>query len=91
ASSVYGADAVAGVVNFITKRNFAGVQASANYRISERGDAAQYRGDLLLGANLDDNRGNVVLGIGYGNRKPLLTTSRKISEVPIGSGTGTFL
>ncbi|URW76932.1 TonB-dependent receptor [Sphingomonas donggukensis] len=91
ASSVYGADAVAGVVNFITKRNFSGIQASGNYRVSELGDAVQYRGDLLVGANLDDGRGNVVLGLGYANRKAVLATSRKIAEIPIGSGTGTFL
>lgn len=90
ASSVYGADAVAGVVNFITKRNFEGVQLSGNYRISEAGDAIQYRGDLLLGANMADGRGNVVLGIGYGKRNPLLHTERKIAEFPISSVNGLF-
>lgn len=90
ASSVYGADAVAGVVNFITRRDFAGFEASGNYRISERGDASQYRADLLIGANLDDGRGNVVLGLGYGNRSELFTTDRKIAEVPISSVNGLY-
>ncbi|HEV2363034.1 MAG TPA: TonB-dependent receptor [Caulobacteraceae bacterium] len=42
ASAVYGADAVAGVVNFIMKRNFEGVRLDANYGIYENdnGDAA---------------------------------------------------
>lgn len=90
ASSVYGADAVAGVVNFITRRNFEGVDLQANYRISERGDAAQYRADLLLGANLADGRGNVVLGLSYGNRDELFTTDRDIAEIPVSSVTGAF-
>lgn len=90
ASSVYGADAVAGVVNFITRRNFAGFEASGNYRISERGDASQYRADLLIGANFDDGRGNVVLGLGYGNRSELFTTDRSIAEVPISSVNGLY-
>lgn len=90
ASSVYGADAVAGVVNFITKRDFEGVQLSGNYRISEVGDAIQYRGDLLIGANMADGRGNVTLGIGYGKRNPLLHTERKISQIPISSVNGLF-
>lgn len=90
ASTVYGADAVAGVVNLVTRRNFSGVDLSANYRISERGDATQYRADLLIGGNFQDGRGNVVLGLGYSNRNPLLTTSRKIAEVPVSSVNGRY-
>lgn len=90
ASSVYGADAVAGVVNFITRRNFSGVEASGNYRVSERGDAVQYRADILVGANMDEGRGNVVLGLGYGDRRALLQTNRQISQFPISSVNGQF-
>ncbi|UIJ44284.1 TonB-dependent receptor [Sphingomonas cannabina] len=90
ASSTYGADAVAGVVNFITKRNFTGIDASASYRISERGDAARFKADVVLGANIDDGRGNVVFSVGYTKANPLLHTARSISEVPISSTTGQF-
>lgn len=90
ASSVYGADAVAGVVNFVTKRDFQGVEATSNYRISERGDTARYRGDILFGANLADGKGNVVLGIGYTQSDPLLHTQRDISAFPISSANGQF-
>ncbi|MFT6570792.1 MAG: outer membrane receptor for ferrienterochelin and colicin, partial [Sphingomonas echinoides] len=37
-SAVYGSDAVAGVVNFILKQDFSGVQANANYRLTGQGD-----------------------------------------------------
>lgn len=90
ASSVYGADAVAGVVNFITRRNFSGLDLQANYRIAERGDAAEFRADALVGANFAEDRGNVVLGLGYSNRDPLLVTSRNIAAFPISSTTGLF-
>ena len=90
ASTVYGADAVAGVVNFITKRNFAGIDLTANYRISERGDTARFRGDLVMGANFADDRGNAVLAIGYTKADPLLHTQRSISQRPISSVTGLF-
>lgn len=43
ASSSYGADAVAGVVNIITKRQVVGLHATAETGISERGDAANHR------------------------------------------------
>lgn len=88
ASSVYGADAVAGVVNFITKRDFSGVSLSSNYRISEQGDATQTRTDLLLGTNLGDGRGNVVLGLSYSKRDALKAVDREFSAVPISSTTG---
>lgn len=90
ASSVYGADAVAGVVNFVTRRNFTGFDMQANYRIAQRGDAAEFRADALIGANFADERGNVVLGLGYSNRDPLLHTSRNISAFPVSSTTGLF-
>ncbi len=90
ASTVYGADAVAGVVNFITKRNFKGIDLNANYRISERGDAARLRADLTMGVNFDDDRGNAVLSIGYTKADPLLHTQRDISAVPISSVTGLY-
>jgi iron complex outermembrane receptor protein len=88
ASSVYGADAVAGVVNFITKRNFSGLSLTSNYRISERGDAMRTRTDLLMGANLADNRGNVVLGLSYAKRNALDSIDRDFSYYPISSVNG---
>ena len=49
ASAAYGADAIAGVVNIITKREFKGVRARGEAGISERGDAPQYRLSLTAG------------------------------------------
>lgn len=43
ASSAYGADAIAGVVNIITKREIQGLQLKADTSITERGDAPTYR------------------------------------------------
>ncbi len=52
ASSTYGADAIAGVVNVITKRQYKGVGGRAEGGINSRGDGAQYR--LSLTAGLGD-------------------------------------
>jgi outer membrane receptor protein involved in Fe transport len=90
AASVYGADAVAGVVNFITKRNFTGVSLGGNYRITEKGDARQYRADLTVGASFDDDRGNAVLSLGYSNRASLFTTTRAVGAFPVSSVNGQF-
>ncbi|MDQ8755422.1 TonB-dependent receptor [Sphingosinicella sp. LHD-64] len=49
ASSTYGADAIAGVINIITRREFQGVRARGEAGISQDGDAANYRLSLTAG------------------------------------------
>jgi outer membrane receptor protein involved in Fe transport len=88
ASAVYGADAVAGVVNFILKRNFEGVDVSGSFGTSGRGDANRYRADLTMGTNVADGRGNVVLSVGYTETEALLQGDRDIGAVSLSSVTG---
>lgn len=62
ASSTYGADAIAGVVNIITKKEVKGVNGRAEFGISERGDAAQKRFSLTVGhGDLDEDGFNAYL------------------------------
>lgn len=84
----YGADAVAGLVNFITDQNFKGVDFRANYGISERGDGANFRFDLTTGADFADGRGNVVLGLSYTKTDPVLQGDRALGLVSRASTTG---
>jgi outer membrane receptor protein involved in Fe transport len=88
ASAVYGADAVAGVVNFMTKRSFTGVEATTLYSVSEKNDARRYKNDLTLGANLADGRGNVALHIGTTRTQPLNLRDRDYANTVISSTTG---
>lgn len=76
ASAVYGADAVAGVLNFVTKRDFEGLQFSGSYGTSSKSDAGRVKGDMVMGAGFDDNRGNVVLSLGYTNTQQLTQGKR---------------
>ncbi len=57
ASSSYGADAIAGVVNIITKRAFSGVSGRAEAGISERGFGANQRLTLTAGTGDLDEKG----------------------------------
>lgn len=57
ASSLYGADAVGGVVNIITKRHFKGLEGSAQGGVSEKGDAPNYRTTLTAGYGDYDSQG----------------------------------
>lgn len=61
ASALYGADAVNGVVNFILKKDFEGLQGGVRYGDSSRGDMGNWSADVLFGKNFGDNRGNVTL------------------------------
>lgn len=86
ASSTYGADAISGVVNFVTKQDFAGMVATVSEQISERGDGNILRGDLTIGANFDDGRGNAVLSIGYQKQDPVFFGGdRPFSQVTLES------
>lgn len=88
AVTTYGADAISGVVNFITKSDFAGVDLNVSNQITERGDGYTFRGDLTVGANFDDGRGNAVLSVGYQKTDPVYQGDREISRFNIDSFTG---
>lgn len=68
ASTAYGSDATAGVVNFKLRRNFEGMTADTQYGISEKGDAEQFRFSLTGGASFADGKGRAVLSVDYTNR-----------------------
>ena len=88
ASAVYGADAVSGVVNFVLKRNFQGVEAATSYGVSEEGDAKRRRVDLTIGSSLADGRGNVALSIGRTKTDQLLQGDRSFGLVSRSSTSG---
>ena len=88
ASAVYGADAVAGVANFVLRKNFQGVEASTSYGVSEQNDSRRKRSDLTLGAAFADGRGNVALSVGQTRTDPLKQGERPYSLVSITSQSG---
>jgi iron complex outermembrane recepter protein len=88
ASAVYGADAVTGVVNFVLKQNFEGVEANATYGQSGESDAGRQNYDLTIGSNVADGRGNVVLSLGYTKVDELRQDARRIGRFSLSSTTG---
>lgn len=75
-SAVYGSDAISGVVNFIMKTDFEGMEFSAGYQETDKGEAPIYSTDLTFGANFADRKGNVVLSLGYNKREALTQGER---------------
>jgi iron complex outermembrane receptor protein len=78
---------VSGVINFITRRDFTGLDMRANYKLPGRGEGASYRADLTVGANFANDRGNAVLSLGYTKVDPLYQT-RGFANFGISSTTG---
>ena len=67
-SAVYGSDAITGVVNFIMKNDFEGVEFNIQSSVDEPTSTSSYGMELTLGGNFDDGRGNLTASIGYLNR-----------------------
>lgn len=60
-SAVYGSDAIAGVVNFILRRNFEGLQVRGNAAIADQGFGGSQYVSAMYGKNFGGTRGNVTL------------------------------
>ena len=81
ASSLYGSDAIAGVVNFVYKTDFEGVEANAQYGITEQGDDARYQANVTLGSNVANGDGNIMVHFGYSNEDGLASRRRAGTRV----------
>jgi outer membrane receptor protein involved in Fe transport len=75
-SAVYGSDAVAGVVNFIMKRDFDGLSLRGQAGISSRGDRGTAFGSVLWGRNFADGRANITVSGEYSRQEPLYFRER---------------
>jgi outer membrane receptor protein involved in Fe transport len=80
ASAVYGSDAVAGVVNFILKDDFAGAEVRAQFNQTTEGDGNIADITLTLGGNFADDKGNAVIAFNYLDRDSIMTTDRDLSS-----------
>ena len=78
ASSVYGSDAVAGVVNFIMRKDFEGMQASIDYGISDRQDGQRQGGSFTFGQV--GEKGNVIAGVNYNKFDAISSGDRDFSK-----------
>lgn len=75
-SAVYGSDAVAGVVNFVLKRNFEGLTLRGQGGTTQRGDRANYFVSGTWGSNFADGRGNIAVAGEYAKATPLYFRDR---------------
>jgi len=78
ASAVYGSDAIGGVVNFITRKNYQGAQLTYNYGESDRSDGAR-QGFSLVAGNTSD-KGSITFGVNYNKQDKISAGNRKFAN-----------
>lgn len=85
ASAIYGSDAVGGVVNFILKSNFDGLDVRADYGLASRHDGQRSGGSVTWGASND--RGNIIIGANYSNQEEVRASDRAYSYYALSLGS----
>lgn len=85
-SAIYGSDAIAGVVNFVLRRDFSGLQIRGNAGIAEEGFGGNQYVSALFGKNFADGRGNVTVHGEFAN-----TTRVFGSDIPFLRRNNAFL
>ena len=80
ASAIYGSDAIAGVVNYVTKTDMQGITARAQYGLTSRGDNPNYTASITGGTKFgEDDRGSIIVNGTYSKDLGLLSNKRGIS------------
>lgn len=80
-AAVYGSDAIAGVINYVLKDNFEGLELDAYYGISSREDYPQGSLRVTGGKNFLDDRANVAVNLEWSKTDSLLNYDRPISNL----------
>nr|WP_228076693.1 TonB-dependent receptor [Lysobacter ciconiae] len=81
ASSIYGSDAIAGVINIITRDNFEGAEFRTHIGQYSQGDGDRKTIEATLGAN--GERGNVVMSLSRVEEGAVMAGDREQSAVPV--------
>ena len=81
ASAVYGSDAVAGVVNVITRQALSGLEIGVKDSLTEKGDGRITLAELVGGREIAG--GNWMLGGEFAQQEPVRMDARDYSAVPL--------
>lgn len=80
-AAVYGSDAIAGVVNYILRDDFTGLELDAQYGISSRDDYPTQSLRATAGRNFLDDRANVAVNLEWSKTRPLFDYDRPRSNL----------
>lgn len=80
-AAVYGSDAIAGVINYVLKDDFEGLEVDAQYGISSRDDYPQTSLRMTFGDNFLDGRANLAGNVEWSKSDPLYGQDRPRSNL----------
>jgi len=87
ASAIYGAEAVAGVVNIILREDFSGLEVGGGFLTTSEGDGDEYTADVIWGWNNGDT--SVLTTLSYFDKSPILARDRdRLSDVDLSDQGG---
>lgn len=81
ASAIYGSDAIGGVVNIITRKNYVGTEAGVYAGQTDHDDGRQTEADFSFGRS--GEKWNASLGLEATDDRPVMADARQISSVPV--------
>lgn len=81
---IYGADAIAGTVNIILRKDFSGIDLDGQAGVSQQGDLGNQRVRGLFGTNFGGGRGNLTVNVEYNHDDGLLGNRREIVRRQLG-------
>ncbi len=78
AGAIYGSDAIAGVVNFITRKDYDGADVSVEYGQTDRNDGEHQSVNLSWGASSD--KASIMLGLNWNKQDAISAGDREFSK-----------
>lgn len=83
AAAVYGADAVTGAANIITRKNFDGLEISATTGTTQHGGGSKIQASVVAGGKFDNERGSIIIGGTYLKNDPIYFYQRYSKDTNI--------
>ena len=88
ASTLYGSDAIAGVVNVILRKDYEGAEATAYFGQFDENDGQREAYSVTIGSNAADGRFSGLMSASYVQEMPVWAGDREISSYPVAGGFG---
>ena len=83
ASTIYGSDAIGGVINIITKKNYSGAEVDAHYGFASDSGGNYYDERFSVVAGVANEHTSITVGADYYHSNPLLSKDRDVSSQSI--------
>jgi iron complex outermembrane receptor protein len=91
ASAIYGTDAIAGVINFVTRKSYEGMSVGGDIQIPRKSGGTVHSVNVAGGwGNLDKDRWNVFGGLSYRKQQSLTATQRDFARTSVIPGRGVY-